>query len=288
MALNPSALLDSLLGRANARRATKRATRALAFDSLEARLTPTVFINPNAYNFEISITGGETVVVSQTADHNVRVTVNGKNRDQTVAAADVVKMNITANGSGANLIDLSKMTADYNSLISINVWGGGGNDTIKGCTVPSVSEYIRGEAGNDTIYGNAGNDKLYGDDGVDTIKGGSGNDTIYGGKGSDNLFGESGKDELRGGDGNDSLDGGTGNDSLYGDKGNDTLYGQDGNDVIYGYSGTDKLRGGNGDDILYGENDNDTLYGDAGKDKLYGGYGSDSLHKDKYDTVVRQ
>ena len=81
------------------------------------------------------------------------------------------------------------------------VRGGLGNDIIKGGgnhvrpppkslledLAPHPGDYLRGDAGNDTVYGEAGNDRIYGDSGADTLYGGVGNDMVLGGAGRDKL-----------------------------------------------------------------------------------------------------
>jgi Ca2+-binding RTX toxin-like protein len=96
------------------------------------------------------------------------------------------------------------------------------------------SEYLAGDAGNDTINGNGGSDALYGN---------AGNDTLNGGVGNDFLLGQAGNDSLEGGVGNDSLEGGIGNDIIKGGVGNDYLYGGAGADVYH-------FARGDGQDIL--------------------------------------
>jgi len=271
MRLNVSKLLGSLLHRSAVRSLGKQVKRSLDFDRLEARTTPTVTITHPGVSLNIAISAGEAVAVTETPDHHVRVVVNGNNRDQTILASSVVKINITATGTFTNLIDVSTLNgADFNSLIKVNISGGGGADTIKGCNIASVAETLNGNDGNDTIYGNAGNDVINGGTGVDTLKGGDGNDTIHGN------------------DGNDVILGGNGADRLYGDAGADYISGDNGNDVIYGGDGADKLHGGSGNDYIYGGTGPDTLWGEAGHDRLYGNSGVDTFHKDSSDLVVQQ
>lgn len=108
------------------------------------------------------------------------------------------------------------------------------------------TNWIAGDAGNDTVYAGYGGDHVWG---------GQGNDLIYGygvvaggdpwmsakardSDGSDSLYGDSGNDTLMGGGGNDVLDGGSGDDVLVGGVGADRLTGGFGRD-IFRFGGTD-------------------------------------------------
>ena len=63
-------------------------------------------------------------------------------------------------------------------------------------TAPAKSDNIYGGSGNDTIKGNDGDDTIYGGSGSDTINANNGNDTIIGGFGSDLLTGSNGDDRF--------------------------------------------------------------------------------------------
>jgi Ca2+-binding RTX toxin-like protein len=64
-----------------------------------------------------------------------------------------------------------------------NVWGGRGNDTIRGS---DARNRLAGGAGDDVIYGNAGRDVLVGGDGNDRLFARDGDsDTVNGGSGTD-------------------------------------------------------------------------------------------------------
>lgn len=106
--------------------------------------------------------------------------------------------------------------------------------------------------GNDTITGTSKEfNELYGGAGNDTIKGNKGDDELYGGTGNDKLYGGAGDDYLVGGEGDDKLYGGAGHDYLVGGEGNDLLKGDAGDDVLIGGTGTDTLQGGKGKDTFF-------------------------------------
>ena len=164
---------------------------------------------------------------------------------------------------------LGKEYAHFNSLQTLQIFGGGGDD------------FIVGSADADKLYGEDGDDSIHGRDGKDNIVGGVGNDELWGGGSDDDLHGGSGEDYLDGGLGDDLLYGGDGDDELYGDVedgnifGNDTLIGGLGADYLSGDGGNDSLSGDAGNDMLVGGTGNDTLDGGTGFDSLIGGVGND-------------
>jgi Ca2+-binding RTX toxin-like protein len=114
------------------------------------------------------------------------------------------------------------------------------NDAVLPGTADN-EDYIRADAGNDSVLAGAGDD---------TVEGGIGNDTIEGGGGNDSLNGETDDDSLVGGLGDDSLIGGTGDDTLNGQIGNDVMEGGDGSDsfALEDDFGSDTIIGGEVDD----------------------------------------
>jgi Ca2+-binding RTX toxin-like protein len=195
-----------------------------------------------------------------------------------------------------------------------SLYGGGGDDVVKGSPAP---ESLHGEAGEDIISGLGGDDSLYGGrdddalfgdgdddrfegsrfpDGADVMYGGSGldhanyrlrMDTVIvdlGGVADDGAPGESDNvradiEEVTGSRDSDVL---TGSDlahnTLRGSGGDDTLSGLGGDDWLIGYAGADTLLGGDDDDKLSGA---DNV---AGNDSLDGNVGSDECDSDTGDT----
>jgi serralysin len=165
----------------------------------------------------------------------------------------------------------------------------------------SVTQTIRGTAGNDSIVGTPGNDIVKGLAGDDTIDGGGGRDILCGEEGNDVIIGGDGGDSLDGGPGDDRLDGGAGFDlaffrrstapvtaslatsSATGD-GTDTFVALEGlsgsplNDTLAGDSGDNLLDGFGGNDVLSAGAGIDALDGDAGNDVLDGGPGIDFVY----------
>jgi Ca2+-binding RTX toxin-like protein len=215
--------------------------------------------------------------------------------------ADRITLTNTAGGVQARINNqLYPAFAPENGLIQ--VYGGGGNDTIiVNSNVPYPVEAFGG-TGNDYIAGGGFDDVLHGEDGNDRLLGGGGNDLLFGGSGLDQLSGGNGNDLLYGdsdamGDlinggfddflanitasadpGADKLSGDLGDDTLDGGAGKDRLNGGGGNDVLFGGDDADYLSGDAGDDLLMGEDGSDTMYGQAGNDVLIGGLLSDTIY----------
>jgi Ca2+-binding RTX toxin-like protein len=194
-----------------------------------------------------------------------------------------------------------------NSQLGAIVFGGNGNDTIRGGVKDDIldggngNDTILGMAGNDYIKtgdgpagwnyveGGAGDDKIHGGSGMDFLNGNDGRDLIYGYLGEDYLDGGNGNDMLFGGEGDYSynyLTGGSGNDELYGGWGVDEMFGNSGNDILAGRAGNDYLDGGSGYDRLNGEAGDDTLKGgiDQTSDSMYGGTGRDTFIDEQFFT----
>ena len=196
-----------------------------------------------------------------------------------------------------------------------NIYGGMGNDTIKG---NSLANYLDGGPGNDVIDAGAGDDALGGGYGVpdnDLLKGGAGEDTINANEGDDNLQGGAGADYLVPNAGNDTVSGGSGEDTLYADPsadGADVYSGGPGVDSVYygqrtaavgislddvandggvgeldnvkgdienatGSSQGDSFQGNAFDNQFFGAGGNDAATGGDGQDTLSGGPGIDVL-----------
>jgi len=195
-------------------------------------------------------------------------------------------------GPGTDILDLS----GFSNGVTFNLATGASDDArLNGDSLVGIdringtllNDYLKGDAGANTLIGNQGNDRLagyggadhiFGGQGADRLEGGYGNDRLFGGPGNDKLFAGVGLDHLYGGGGADRLFGAAGNDILNGSGGNDTLNGGTGYDVLNGGTGYDKLFAGAGLDHLNGGRGADGLYGGAGNDILNGGGGNDTLN----------
>ena len=183
---------------------------------------------------------------------------------------------ITINGDG--LLDITYANVDVHT-ISL----GPGNDTFSGAgSTPTGSAFASSLA----VFGGVGDDTIRGGSAADALSGGDGNDTFTTGSSPD------GGDTMLGGAGTDVADYSlrtgalvvtlsattTGNDGETGEADNiggtatlaagdvETVKGGSGNDSITGSNNADTLFGGGGDDTLDGLLGNDSLNGDAGND----------------------
>lgn len=184
-------------------------------------------------------TGNDTYVVDNVGDSVIENTNEG---------TDTVRSSITCI-LGSNVENLT-----LTGTAAINGTGNALNNVITG---NHAGNWLRGGAGNDTLYALGGADWLYGGDGNDTLMGGTPAAGTWNG---DWLYGDNGDDVLIGGSKNlNYLDGGAGHDTLTAGSGAyNTLLGGTGNDTLTGAGGADYLDGGLGNDTLNGGVGNDT------------------------------
>lgn len=212
------------------------------------------------------------------------ITTNAGAGDDSITVGDIDNSGLISidlmGGSGDDTVDLSgAMTG--NAVVMVD--GGDGNDTIIGS---DGGDSLAGGADDDSITSGAGNDTVEGNTGNDFVDSGDGDDSVDGGDGNDNIVGGLGNDTLNGNADNDTIDGAEGNDSISGGFGNDNLNGSFDDDSIEGGLGTDLLLGASGNDTLDGGRDDDTLFGHSGDDKLRGDHGNDSLNGDGGDDEL--
>jgi Ca2+-binding RTX toxin-like protein len=117
--------------------------------------------------------------------------------NQFLATNGIERVNLDAGGqnkdidgnANANILDFSATT-----LLSRNVFGQGGNDTITATN--SATRTYDGGAGNDLLNGGSAADNLIGGTGDDTIFGNDGDDILVGGAGADCSTGGGGSDRF--------------------------------------------------------------------------------------------
>jgi Ca2+-binding RTX toxin-like protein len=303
-----------LLNQGASRRRKSQPTKVSGAMSLESRvlLSATAMFDASSHKLTVSSTASESIEIG--SDASGRVTFNNalvSNGSVKLKTADVESI-IVNGGSGANRINLSKVTTTkFKAVKTVSINGNGGNDIITGS---EFADRIHGNAGNDIISGGLGKDSILGDDGIDHLYGEAGDDNLDGGYGNDDLNGGLGNDTEHGGAGLDDLSGGSGNDHLFGDNDNDKLTGDEGKDdlhggggddnldggvdddslagdagrdIEHGGTGNDRLDGGLGNDDLYGDDGRDTVHGDSGHDRIHGGRGDDRLYGDDGNDSVR-
>jgi Ca2+-binding RTX toxin-like protein len=165
--------------------------------------------------------------------------------------------------------------------------GGAGDDIIAG---DDGDDALYGDNGNDDISGGNGNDFIAGGDGVTNyLKGNAGNDTIVGsdeGQEDPNwkdtvFFG----DRIEGGDDDDSIDGLGGADIIDGGLGNDRIYGGVHGDWLIGgpkviaapNRDDDEIYGGHGNDLIDAGDGNDSGNGGDGMNTVDAGFGVNTI-----------
>jgi Ca2+-binding RTX toxin-like protein len=201
-----------------------------------------------------------------------------------------------------------RLCADSESARGVSVWGGPGDDRIRG------SGELFGGGGNDRVTSpqrDSSSEALFGGPGDDVLRSrgteannmlpGPGDDTVIGGRGAFfNIVNF--RTSPRGvvvdlaagtavGQGHDALVrmnsviGSDHADTMFGDDAPvshfDLLFGRDGNDVLVGRGSHNGLSGGDGDDYLAGGPIGDGLSGGTGRDTLLARGGNDDLHERK-------
>src|ERR1700760_2024132 len=133
-----------------------------------------------------------------------QLTVFGDAQGNTIVTSRDAAGRILVNGGAVTTVGGTPTVANTGL---IQVFGQGGNDTI------SVDE----------ANGAMPAVNLFGGDGNDTLKGGSGNDMLFGQAGNDTLIGGGGNGLLFGGCGDGKLHGGTGDAQVFGESGDDVM-----------------------------------------------------------------
>lgn len=198
--------------------------------------------NPKAKAFRPGVTQLEGREVPAIASAQV---VNGVLTVQCDNQATIVTVNQAAAGISVRDVSTGRTFAYAARAVNrINVFGGGGDDTIT--SRGNIGKVVR-------AYGLGGNDTLNGGTAREVFYGNGGNDTLLGGDNDDALYGAGGGDKLDAGAGNDVLDGGAGDDWLKGGDGIDTLRGGNGSDTLITLDGIlgDVAEGGAGKNIIW-------------------------------------
>jgi Ca2+-binding RTX toxin-like protein len=146
---------------------------------------------------------GDGSDVNEGGDGTDTVDVEGGNADEVfTATADGKRVRFDRTSPAPFSIDIG---TTENLIVNMN----GGNDSFTGGAglAGLISLQVNGGAGNDTITGGDGNDTLFGGDGNDVINGGKGADVAFMGAGDDTFI-------WNPGDGSDIVEGQTGTDTM--------------------------------------------------------------------------
>ena len=195
------------------------------------------------------------------------------------ASAFSVFADVTFDATGFSGTVSSGVTGDgSNETITITFSPGGGT-TIVGTSPASARGSCRTVDANTVTCSSAPSSFTV----SAFVRGGGGNDTIVVNGPSDvsslSIFGESGNDLLRTDgltDESPSLDGGAGDDTLVGGLGNESLRGDSGaadvgHDIMLGGGGSDSLTGLAGSDLMSGGSEGDSVSYDDGRSAKRGG-----------------
>jgi Ca2+-binding RTX toxin-like protein len=233
--------------------------------------------------------------------------MDGENGDDTVevngAAAAGDSFTVNPNGQRVRFdrINLVPFNLDIGTSETLQVNGGGGDDTIAGA--PGLATLIKLR-----MDGGDGNDTLTGGNGDDVLVGGTGNDRLVGAQGRDAVAGDDGDDTMvwNNGDGSDVMEGAAGEDTVEVNgaaAGDDFRVTPNGNRVRFqrinlvpfsldiGTSEQLDVNAGGGDDRIVGgkglarlisssfdgQDGNDRITGTDGADELTGGPGRDVI-----------
>lgn len=181
----------------------------------------------------------------------------------------------TLSPGGGSVVDSATFTGITGRVF---IDAGLGNDRIDASAVSTLSLYIDGGSGDDTITGGASDDVIDADgaegQGSDWIDAGGGNDVVHSDATDHRTPSQnSGRDTVSGGQGNDTIYGdgaeGSNNDFLNGDEGDDLIVADgeyatwspasEGQDSVAGGIGRDVIVAGIGIDHVSGDQDSDLI-----------------------------
>ena len=155
--------------------ATPAAPQQVVLSDSQNRLN----IPSNAANVQ-AIGGGHIIeAVQGVNDFSMTIKVNMINPTKPgefYNGSIVDKTAIVAGNFAGDSITINQAAGGQGGDFAYYVHAGSGNDLIVGSF---QADFIRGGAGNDTIYAYAGNDLIRGGSGSDFIEGGAGNDTLF-------------------------------------------------------------------------------------------------------------
>jgi Ca2+-binding RTX toxin-like protein len=171
----------------------------------------------------VAVTGGVLTITGDDSANFVEVRQSGADtlvvRTATETVDDTETDDDTATsgcGHGGGYSEFGEVTSQTfdisdNSITSIAVVAGGGDDKVSLARNVSLASVITGGDGNDVLSGGLGIDNIDGGAGADRIIGGLGADVLSGGAGNDTIYSADGVvDRVDGGDDDVANDGSAG------------------------------------------------------------------------------
>jgi hypothetical protein len=155
--------------------------------------------------FDVAVqSGNNKPVAAGFSDANVALARwgdNGGGGDQVVVAMNGNDLTVTGT-TGADAVVVTRNTSGVFVQAGLMTYGpfspsgqiritlGDGNDQLNVASSMTVSMFVDGGAGDDTIKGGGGNDILLGGPGNDRLMGAAGRDLLIGGTGADRILGD--------------------------------------------------------------------------------------------------
>jgi Ca2+-binding RTX toxin-like protein len=172
----------------------------------------------------ITLSSSVALAVEITNSGVIRGDTIGIDMSNAAGAAPVIVNTGTIRGGSYSILALSGDRLNVTNTGSLigNVWGASANQADSITNNGKIAGNVLLASGND-LYKGIGTVSgwVFGEDGVDTLTGGNSVDRLDGGLGNDILTGNGGNDVLKGGNGNDALASGLGNDLIAGGLNND-------------------------------------------------------------------
>jgi uncharacterized delta-60 repeat protein len=161
------------------------------------------FIQPDGAEFgvdSITYSIGKTARLADPVNPGKTVLFVGTQDDATTGAGVANTIKFSRSTTGSTTVTVDGVNTTFTQAVDrIVVYGNGGDDTIQPQGTVSIPVEIYGGAGNDKIKGGTGADVLVGGDGDDLITGGVGRNFMVGGLGADKVIGDVDDDILVGG-----------------------------------------------------------------------------------------
>jgi uncharacterized delta-60 repeat protein len=158
--------------------------------------------------YSVTVTVDDNVNAPVVVDSfTISITTSGLSGGVLQIGGDGANDNISVkNSMGSIVVTDNGANTTYNGLNTIMIAGGDGNDDIRINPNVTQSVIVFGGAGNDSIKGGANADILVGGDGDDLLHGQDGRDLLIGSKGADRIIGHADDDILVAGYTNYDLD----------------------------------------------------------------------------------